>query len=104
MSSIKTINEELADAKERTRVEEPAMFEVLLHNDDYTTMDFVITVLQTIFQKSEVLAMEIMFNVHNNGVGVAGIYPREIAETKVAIVHDRAHQEGHPLRCTIKKV
>lgn len=106
MSSMRTINSEQVDVdvKERTRLEEPPMFEVLLHNDDYTTMDFVISVLQTIFQKSEVQATEIMLNVHNKGVGVAGIYTRDIAETKVAIVHDWAHQEGHPLRCTIQKV
>ncbi len=104
MSVTETINTEQPDIKDRPVTEEPPMFEVLLLNDDYTTMDFVIAVLEVIFRKNTMQATEIMLNVHKKGVGVAGIYSRDIAETKMAMVHDWAQQEGHPLRCTINKV
>ncbi len=104
MSATKTIENEQPGVKERPKVEEPPLYEVLLLNDDYTTMDFVIAVLEVIFHKSEILATEIMLNVHKKGAGVAGVYSRDLAETKAAMVHDWAQQEGHPLRCTINKV
>jgi len=85
-------------------LKEPPQFKVLLHNDDYTTMDFVVRVLKTVFNKSEPEATQIMMNVHENGVGVCGIYPAEMAETKVALVHSLARQEGFPLRSSMEEV
>lgn len=85
------------------QVREPSLFLVLLHNDDYTTMDFVIMILETIFRKDQMEATQIMLNVHNQGVGVASILPLEIAETKVAEVHDLARRQGFPLRCSLEK-
>lgn len=85
------------------QVREPSLFLVLLHNDDYTTMDFVIMILETIFHKDQMEATRIMLNVHNQGVGVASILPLEIAETKVAEVHDLARQHEFPLRCSLEK-
>ncbi len=89
---------------DRHEVKEPSMYKVLLHNDDYTTMDFVVMVLQSVFNKDGVQATEIMLNVHKKGIGVAGIYTREVAETKVAMVHDLARENEHPLQCSMEKV
>lgn len=97
------INRTESSVEDKQQIDEPPLFEVLLHNDDYTTMDFVVTVLQTVFAKNEEQATDIMLNVHKKGVGIAGVYTRDVAETKVAIVHDWARQEGHPLRCSIRK-
>lgn len=85
-------------------LQEPRQFKVLLHNDDYTTMDFVIRVLRAVFNKSEPEAAQIMMNVHENGVGVCGIYSAELAETKVATVHSMARKEGFPLRSSMEEV
>jgi ATP-dependent Clp protease adaptor protein ClpS len=104
MSHTETIDAEQPEVRERPKIEEPPLFEVLLLNDDYTTMDFVIEVLMEIFHKNEMQATTIMLSVHKMGVGVAGVYPRDLAETKVAMVHDWARHEGHPLRCQLKKV
>jgi ATP-dependent Clp protease adaptor protein ClpS len=82
---------------------EPPRYKVLLHNDDYTTMEFVILILENIFQKSRQDATRIMLNVHNDGVGIAGIYTREICETKIAIVHQLAKKNQYPLRCSMEK-
>ena len=84
-------------------VAEPPMFRVLLLNDDYTTMDFVITILMGVFSKSPEEATRIMLNVHQQGVGICGVYPFEIAETKVDTVHALARDNGFPLRCTMEK-
>lgn len=92
------------DLLEETALKEPNMFQVLLHNDDYTTMEFVVRVLMEIFRKSEAQATSVMLAVHKRGVGIAGIYMREIAETKVAAVRDRAREAGFPLRCTLQEV
>lgn len=85
------------------QIREPSLFLVLLHNDDYTTMDFVIMILETVFHKDTMEATQIMLNVHNHGLGVASILPLEIAETKVAMVHDLARQYEFPLRCSLEK-
>ena len=79
------------------------MYKVLIHNDDYTSMDFVVAILMQIFGKTEAVAEEIMLNVHTNEVGVAGLYTHEIAETKLAIVHQLAEQSEFPLRCSLEK-
>ncbi len=88
----------------RTRVERPPLYRVLLHNDDYTPMDFVVDILREIFHKDEAEAVRIMLHVHKRGIGVAGVYSYEIAETKVAEVRHRAHTEGHPLKCSLEEV
>ena len=85
-------------------VREPRKFKVLLHNDDYTTMEFVVRILKTVFGKDEGQAMGIMLKVHNEGVGVCGIFTAEVAETKVALVRQLAAREGFPLKCTMEEV
>lgn len=79
------------------------MYKVLLHNDDYTTMDFVVQVLEQIFRKSGQEAVQIMLNVHQQGVGTAGVYTAEIAETKIDSVHSVAQKQGYPLKCTMEQ-
>jgi ATP-dependent Clp protease adaptor protein ClpS len=90
--------------QERKKLDHPPLYKVLLHNDDYTTMEFVVLVLEKVFHKSTAEATRIMLNVHNKRVGVAGIYPREIAETKVAVVLDLAKKNEYPLKCTMEKL
>ena len=84
-------------------VQEPPMYKVLLHNDDYTTMEFVVQILMVVFHKPLEEATRIMLNVHQQGVGVCGVYPFEVAETKVETVIRLARENGHPLRCTAEK-
>ena len=86
--------------KEREKVEKPRMFRVLLHNDDYTTMEFVVYVLMEIFRKSQLEATRIMLTVHRSGRGVAGVYTRDVAETKAEQTVDRAREAGFPLLAT----
>lgn len=87
--------------KTRQKTRLPRMYRVLLHNDDYTTREFVVEVLCSIFHRSEADAVAIMLNVHHNGVGVAGTYTLEIAETKVRTVESLARRQGFPLRLSI---
>ncbi|HEX4922987.1 MAG TPA: ATP-dependent Clp protease adapter ClpS [Bdellovibrionales bacterium] len=89
------------ETKPETRT--PSMFKVLLLNDDYTPMDFVVLVLTKFFRKSEVEATEIMLHVHHKGFGVAGIYPQEIAETKVFEVNSYSQKSQFPLKCIMEK-
>jgi len=84
-------------------VEEPPLYRVLLLNDDYTTMEFVVEVLKYVFHKTIEQATQIMLNVHQNGVGVCGVYPYEIAETKVNTVDALARERGFPLKCTMER-
>ena len=99
----KQIEEEsgLATAK-RPKLQLPRRYKVLLHNDDYTTMDFVVDVLVTFFGKSQTEATQIMLSVHHRGFGVCGVFTREIAETKVAQVTEHARKAGMPLKCTME--
>ncbi len=90
--------------KVKDEIKEPPKYQVLLHNDDYTTMDFVVEILEQIFHKTPSEATRIMLNVHYNGIGICGIYTKEIAETKVHIVHERARNAGYPLRASCEKV
>ncbi|BCL62232.1 ATP-dependent Clp protease adapter protein ClpS [Desulfomarina profundi] len=90
--------------EEILEIKEPRLYKVLLHNDDYTTMEFVISILETVFHKSTPDATRIMLNVHNEGVGVAGIYTREISETKIAVVHELAKKNEFPLRCSMEMI
>lgn len=94
---------EESDVSTEHDIREPAQYKVLLHNDDYTTMEFVVEVLVHVFQKSAEEATRIMLNVHRSGVGVCGIYPFEIAETKVDTVEALARENGFPLKCIMER-
>jgi len=85
------------------KLQKPKMYKVLLHNDDYTTMEFVVYILQAIFHRSAIDAVQIMLHVHKNGIGVAGVYTYEVAETRVAQVEALARQNEFPLRCSIEE-
>ncbi|MBB2205136.1 ATP-dependent Clp protease adapter ClpS [Gluconacetobacter takamatsuzukensis] len=87
----------------RPQTRKPAMYKVLMLNDDYTPMEFVVHVLERFFQKSREEATDIMLHVHKRGVGVCGVFTYEVAETKVTQVMDLARQNQHPLQCTIEK-
>ena len=89
--------------KVRPKTKKPSMYRVLLMNDDYTPMEFVVSILMSIFNKTQEEATQIMLNVHQNGVGVCGVYTFEIAETKVSQVMDAAKRRQHPLQCTLEK-
>jgi ATP-dependent Clp protease adaptor protein ClpS len=94
-----------SETLEKTRhdTQEPEMFKVVLHNDDYTTKLFVVEVLQVVFHKPMAEATRIMLQVHRNGRGVVGIYTWDIAQTKVGQVHQLAKDKDFPLRCTVEK-
>ena len=98
-----TGNEAATVERIETKLLPPSMYNVLLHNDDYTPMDFVIDVLQRFFRLDSESATEVMLNVHYKEVGVCGIFTAEIAETKVAQVINYAKQNEHPLRCSMEK-
>ena len=87
----------------RERVARARLWRVVLLNDDYTTMDFVVHVLESLFHRSPAEAVQIMLHVHQKGIGVAGVYPYGVAETKVALVEDLARQHEYPLRCSIEE-
>lgn len=90
-------------AESEEQVEEPPMFRVLLHNDDYTTMEFVVAVLEAVFSLPQDQAIQVMLNVHITGVGIAGVYPYEIAEMKVTKTTAMAREQEFPLLVTIEK-
>ena len=98
-------NETGTVTKTRTerKLQKPKLYKVLLHNDDYTTMEFVVYVLIAIYHRSETDAVQIMLHVHKNGVGVAGVYTREVAETHVAQTEALAKEHEYPLRCSIEE-
>jgi len=85
------------------KTKKPSMYKVLMLNDDFTPMEFVVHVLERFFSKGREEATRIMLHVHRRGVGICGVYPYEIAETKVTQVMDFARQHQHPLRCTLEK-
>src|ERR1700750_2434694 len=90
-------------AKWNPKTKKPSMYKVLMLNDDYTPMEFVVHVLERFFSKNRQEATRIMLHVHQRGVGVCGVYTYEVAETKVTQVMDLARQNQHPLQCTIEK-
>lgn len=87
----------------KPEVRKAPLYRVLLHNDDYTTMPFVVEILESIFHKSPAEAHRIMMRVHTRGHGVCGVYPFEIAETKVDLVHERARENGFPLKASLEE-
>jgi ATP-dependent Clp protease adaptor protein ClpS len=95
--------EESAVAESAEKVDKPPLFRVLLHNDDFTTMDFVVWVLQSVFNMAEEQAIHVMLNVHVKGIGVAGVYTYEIAEMKVTRTTEMAREHEFPLLCTMEQ-
>ena len=90
-------------AERKPEIKKPKMYKVLLLNDDYTPMDFVVSVLKQYFHKTTEQATKVMLQVHYDGAGVAGIFRAEIAETKVSLVNDHARAHDHPLMCTMEE-
>lgn len=85
------------------KLKRPSLYKVLLHNDDYTTKEFVVHILESVFNKESTEAVQIMLHVHRNGIGVAGVYTYEVAETKVQTVESLARQYEYPLKCSIEE-
>lgn len=92
----------IVEKKSQSRTKKPRLFKVLLHNDDYTTRDFVVFVLTSVFHRDETEAVQIMLHVHYNGVGIAGVFTREVAETKIASVERLARESEYPLRVSME--
>ena len=92
----------VTETREEAKISRPRMYRVLLHNDDFTTMDFVLEVLTGIFRKGEAEANQLMWQVHSDGACVAGVYPFGVAETKAAQVTEAAAQNDFPLLCTLE--
>jgi len=93
----------VTERRTKRKLDKPKMYKVLLHNDDYTTMEFVVWVLQSVFHHDEASAMQIMLHVHRTGIGVAGVYSREVAEARVSQVESLARQHEFPLRCSMEE-
>lgn len=93
----------LAVKEAKPKLEQPPLYKVLLLNDDYTPMEFVVLVLQSFFSLSEEKAVQVMLHVHTRGMGVCGVYSREVAESKVEQVNGFSQQHQHPLLCTMEK-
>ncbi len=100
--AIRQRSDTVLEAK-KAKVKSPPMFKVMLLNDDYTPMDFVVIVIQQFFSLSREKATQIMLKVHREGAGVCGVYPRDVAATKVDQVMAFAHQHQHPLRCVMEE-
>ena len=96
-------DDELATEEAKPRLKRPPLYKVILLNDDYTPMDFVVHVLETFFSIDRENATRIMLDVHTNGKGVCGIFTHEIAETKVSLVNEYSRENQHPLLCTLEK-
>jgi ATP-dependent Clp protease adaptor protein ClpS len=94
--------DESVTTKERIETKEPPLYKVILHNDDYTSMEFVVAILKNVFNKSSSEATRIMLSVHHDGVGVAGVYIKEIGETKISIVRELAQNNNFPLKCSLE--
>jgi ATP-dependent Clp protease adaptor protein ClpS len=96
-------HEEAVITESKPKLKQPPLYKVLLHNDDYTTMEFVVLILRTIFHKAEDDAIRIMLQVHQQGVGIAGVYTYEVAESKIAKVTALAREHEFPLLCTMQE-
>ncbi|WP_133131303.1 ATP-dependent Clp protease adapter ClpS [Legionella yabuuchiae] len=96
------VEEKAAETKILPALKQPRKYKVVLLNDDYTPMDFVVDVLKRFFHLNEEIAIQIMLQVHHQGKGVCGVFTRDIAETKVALVNDYARMNDHPLLCSME--
>ncbi|QTA81567.1 ATP-dependent Clp protease adapter protein [Desulfonema limicola] len=102
MSPFSPDTHEIVESDVLEDIKEPSMYKVFLHNDDYTTMEFVVEILIFVFNKSAENATQIMLNVHRQGIGLCGVYTYEVAETKVNTVTSLAKEHGFPLKCTME--
>src|ERR1700726_1691104 len=93
----------VVERRTQTKTKKPSMYKVILLNDDYTPMEFVVEILKVVFHKPHAEATKIMLHVHQNGMGVAGVFPYEVAETKVRTVEELARQGEFPLKCVMEK-
>lgn len=100
---MSTHSQEITAEKIKIKHKRPSLYKVILHNDDYTPMDFVVFVLETIFNKTSDEAEALMMNVHINDATICGVYPHDIAETKVVQVIQMAEENEYPLKCTMEK-
>jgi ATP-dependent Clp protease adaptor protein ClpS len=103
MSKFQFGIDENVQVEENQEIKAPSLYKVFLLNDDYTTMDFVVHILEKVFHKPHVEATQIMLHVHKNGKGLAGVYTREIAETKISTVDELSQKNSFPLRCAMEK-
>ncbi len=103
MSLVKPDYKEIVDSETREEFKEPSMYKILLYNDDYTSMEFVVEILLSVFNKSIEDATITMLKVHREGIGICGVYTYEIAETKVNAVHVLAREREFPLKCTMEQ-
>jgi ATP-dependent Clp protease adaptor protein ClpS len=103
MSDNELKSAEHREAKTEEEIKTPFLYKVFLLNDDYTTMEFVVHILEKVFHKPPAEATQIMLHVHKKGIGICGVYTRDIAETKVTTVHELARGKGFPLMCMMEK-
>jgi ATP-dependent Clp protease adaptor protein ClpS len=96
-------NDDLAVQEAKPKLKRPPLYKVILLNDDFTPMDFVVDVLKTFFGMSEEKATQVMLHVHTRGIGVCGVFSKDVAETKVRLVNDYSRQHQHPLLCTMEE-
>lgn len=104
MESTITSTTKKITSKKKTKLDEPSQYKVIMHNDDVTTMDFVVSILQIVFQKNHDEAVEIMLKIHNTGNAIVGIYSFDIAVSKINRTHQLARANGFPLTCSIEKI
>lgn len=90
--------------EKKQKLKKPALYKILLHNDDFTSMEFVVSILETVFHKPQAEAVKIMMAVHLQGIGIAGVYTYEVAESKINKVIKMAQEEGFPLLCTMEEM
>ncbi len=103
MADWKSDSDSEVVTRQKSKTRKPKMYKVILHNDDYTSMEFVVDILETLFHKPPVVAAQIMLKIHKEGSGVAGVFTRDVAESKVQQVEDRAVDYGYPLLCTMEE-
>ncbi|MCB1201372.1 MAG: ATP-dependent Clp protease adapter ClpS [Leptospiraceae bacterium] len=103
MSGISTGADDQIQLRQRPSLKRPSNYTVIMLNDDYTTMEFVIDCLVSIFKQDAEHAYSVMLDVHTKGAGICGVYSKEIAETRISIVHSRARKAGFPLQCIMEK-
>lgn len=96
-------DDEIAVQEDKPQLKRPPLFKVVLLNDDFTPMEFVVQILKEFFGMSDEKATQVMLHVHTRGVGVCGVFPRDIAETKVQLVNDYSRKNQHPLLCTLEE-